>query len=47
MVVVLPAPFGPKNPNILPDSTDKSMPSTAITLPYDLESDFASMQSIY
>jgi hypothetical protein len=32
-VVVLPAPFGPKKPKILPVSTVKLMPSTALTLP--------------
>ncbi len=30
MVVVLPAPFGPKNPNISPFSTVKLMLSTAV-----------------
>jgi hypothetical protein len=29
MVVVLPAPFGPRKPNISPSSTAKFMPSTA------------------
>jgi hypothetical protein len=32
-VVVLPAPFGPKNPNISPDCTDRLTPSTALTIP--------------
>jgi len=33
IVVVLPAPFGPRNPKISPFFTVKWMPATAITLP--------------
>ena len=33
MVVVLPEPFGPRNPYVLPSGTARSMPSTAATLP--------------
>ena len=31
-VVVLPAPFGPRNPNISPDLTVRSTPATASTV---------------
>src|SRR5574341_1367179 len=34
MVVVLPAPFGPRKPRISPFSTRKEMPSTAVARPY-------------
>jgi hypothetical protein len=34
MVVVLPAPLGPRNPNISPFFTSKLMRSTARMLPY-------------
>ena len=34
IVVVLPAPFGPRNPTILPGTTLKLAPSSATTLPY-------------
>jgi hypothetical protein len=33
IVVVLPAPFGPKKPKISPSSTSKEMSSTALTFP--------------
>ena len=33
MVVVLPAPLGPRNPNIVPSSTVKEIVSTAVRLP--------------
>jgi hypothetical protein len=33
IVVVLPAPFGPTNPNICPASTEKVIPSSATTSP--------------
>ena len=46
IVVVFPAPFGPKKPKILPDFTERSIPSIAIIDPYDLESEFASIQDI-
>ncbi len=36
MVVVLPAPFGPRNPVILPGSTVNDRSSTAIVSPYRL-----------
>src|SRR5487761_1124840 len=36
-VVVLPAPFGPRNAKTVPSGTEKLMPSTARRLPYDLE----------
>ena len=38
MVVVLPAPFGPRKPRISPFSTRKLMPSTAVWRPYRLVS---------
>src|SRR5690348_7181638 len=44
MVVVLPAPFGPRNPKIFPFSTLRSMPSTATKSPYDFESELTSME---
>src|SRR6185503_11677006 len=34
IVVVLPAPFGPRNPRISPLLTEKLIPSTAARLPY-------------
>ena len=34
MVVVLPAPFGPRKPRISPFSTLNEMPSTAVWRPY-------------
>src|SRR5271166_2159047 len=33
IVVVLPAPLGPKNPKISPGATAKEMPSTAVASP--------------
>src|SRR5258708_18315773 len=36
MVVVLPAPFGPRKPKVSPLVTSKSMPRTAWTSPYCL-----------
>ena len=33
IVDVLPAPFGPRNPNVSPRSTRKSIPSTAVNEP--------------
>jgi len=36
MVVVFPAPFGPRNPTICPFSTVKDMLSTAVVRPYRL-----------
>ncbi len=33
IVVLLPAPFGPKNPKIFPASTRKPIPWTAVTFP--------------
>src|SRR5215469_34145 len=36
IVVVLPAPFGPRNPKVSPRATSKSIPRTAWTSPYCL-----------
>jgi len=36
MVVVFPAPLGPRNPKKSPASTRSDMPSTAVKLPYRL-----------
>jgi hypothetical protein len=36
IVVVLPAPFGPRNPKVSPRATSKSIPRTAGTSPYCL-----------
>jgi hypothetical protein len=33
MVVVLPAPFGPRKPKSSPVATEKEIPSTAVKLP--------------
>ncbi len=33
MVVVLPAPLGPRNPKISPGSTSNEIPSTAVSSP--------------
>ena len=38
MVVDLPAPFGPRKPNVSPRLTSKSMPRTASRSPYRLVS---------
>ena len=46
IVVVFPAQFGPKKPKILPEFTERSIPSTAIIDPYVLESEFATIQDI-
>ena len=35
IVVVLPAPFGPRNPNTSPGATEKETPRTASTSPND------------
>ena len=43
MVVDFPAPFGPRNPVTLPACTVKSMPATAVLLPYLLVSPRASI----
>ena len=43
MVVVLPAPFGPRNPKISPAPTEKPMPRTASTSPYFLARSSTSM----
>src|SRR5690625_6735481 len=37
MVVDLPAPFGPRNPEMAPSGTVKLNPSTAVTWPYRFE----------
>ncbi len=34
IVVVLPDPFGPRNPNTSPQATSNVMPSTAANVPY-------------
>src|SRR5215468_2198504 len=39
MVVVLPAPFGPRKPWISPGATERLTPSTAVKAPYFLTSD--------
>src|SRR5207245_3868174 len=39
MVVVLPAPLGPRKPWISPGSTERLTPSTAVKEPYDLTTD--------
>ena len=46
IVVVFPAPFGPKKPKILPEFTERSIPSTAMIEPYDLESELVTIQDI-
>ncbi len=38
IVVDLPAPFGPRKPNVSPVATSKSMPRTASMSPYRLVS---------
>ena len=43
MVVVLPAPFGPRNPKISPAPTEKPIPRTASTSPYVLVRSSTSM----
>ena len=37
IVVVFPAPFGPRNPNIVPSSTSKEISSTAAIVPESLD----------
>ena len=46
IVVDLPAPLGPRNPNMVPARTDRSIPSTAAAPPYDFVSDLASMHDM-
>jgi hypothetical protein len=46
IVVLLPAPFGPKNPKISPTFTEKEISFTAITLPNDFVRDFVSIENI-
>src|SRR5258705_3141617 len=45
MVVVLPAPFGPRNPRISPGLTEKPIPSTAARWPYTLVSPLTSIMT--
>jgi hypothetical protein len=42
-VVVLPAPFGPRNPVTIPGSTSKLTPSTALTAPKRFRSERTSI----
>ena len=44
MVVLFPAPFGPKRPKISPGLTEKEMPSTATASPNDFLSDLVSIE---
>jgi hypothetical protein len=44
MVVLFPAPLGPKNPKISPFSTEKETSFTAIRSPNDLVRDFVSIE---
>jgi hypothetical protein len=44
MVVLLPAPLGPKNPKISPFSTEKEMSFTATKSPNDFVRDFVSIE---
>lgn len=44
MVVLFPAPLGPKNPKISPFFTEKEISSTAVTSPNDFARDFVSME---
>ena len=44
IVVLLPAPFGPRNPKISPDSTANEMSFTAVTVPKDFERDLVSTE---
>lgn len=44
IVVLLPAPLGPKNPKISPSSTEKETSFTAITLPNDFVRDSVLME---
>jgi hypothetical protein len=43
MVVLFPAPLGPKNPKISPFSTEKEISFTAIVSPNDFVRDFVSI----
>ena len=43
IVELLPAPFGPRNPNASPRRTSKSIPSTAVSVPNLLTSSRAWM----
>ena len=47
MVVVLPAPFGPRNPKISPAPTEKPMPRTASTSPYFLARSSTSIDRVH
>ena len=44
IVVLLPAPLGPKNPNISPFSTEKEISFTATKSPNDFVRDFVSIE---
>ena len=44
IVVLLPAPLGPRKPKISPFSTDNEISFTAITSPNDLVRDFVSIE---
>jgi hypothetical protein len=44
MVVLLPAPFGPRNPKISPDSTANEMSFMAFAVPKDFERDLVSTE---
>src|SRR5918994_1414156 len=46
IVLVLPAPFGPRKPNDSPRATSKSMPSTAVKSPKRLVSPRAWMSDV-
>ena len=46
MVVVLPAPFGPRKATISPGSTVRSRPSTAVTAPKRLVSPRSAMAGV-
>jgi len=46
MVVVFPAPFGPRNPKIVPSSTENEIPSTATTSPNVLWRSVTSMSAM-
>ena len=45
MVVLLPAPLGPKNPKISPTFTEKETSFTAITSPNDFVKDLVSIEN--
>ena len=44
IVVLFPAPLGPKNPKISPVFTEKEISFTAVTSPNDFVRDFVSME---